>query len=117
LRTAALTNNFAADRDEAAGEGGRPNGRDPMADLPAHFDVFIESRVSGLRKPDPRIYELVCEQLGVTPTETIFLDDLGLNLKPAKAMGMHTIKVIDPDGALSELGSLLGLDLSAPTAS
>jgi putative hydrolase of the HAD superfamily len=113
IRTAALTNNFAADRDDAATDGGE--GRDPMTDLPAHFDVFVESKVTGLRKPDPRIYELVCQQLGVTPPETVFLDDLGLNLKPAKAMGMHTIKVVDPDDALSELGSVLGLDLSAPT--
>ena len=113
LRTAALTNNFAAEREDAAADGGSP---DVMAELPAHFDVFVESRRSGLRKPDPRIYELVCEQLGVTPPETVFLDDLGLNLKPAKAMGMHTIKVVDPDDALSELGSVVGLDLRAASA-
>jgi putative hydrolase of the HAD superfamily len=111
IRTAALTNNFAAERDEAGADGGSG---DPMTDLPAHFDVFVESRVSGLRKPDPRIYEMVCDRLGVAPPETVFLDDLGLNLKPAKAMGMHTIKVVDPDEALSELASVLGLDLSGP---
>ncbi len=112
IRTAALTNNFAAERADAA--GGAPPRPVLLADLPALFDVFVESLTSGLRKPDPRIYELVCERLGVTPPETVFLDDLGLNLKPAKAMGMHTIKVVDPDEALSELGTVLGLDLRAP---
>jgi putative hydrolase of the HAD superfamily len=116
IRTAALTNNFAADRDDAGGDAETDGGGgDPMADLPAHFDVFVESRVSGLRKPDPRIYELVCERLGVSPPEVVLLDDLGLNLKPAKAMGMHTIKVVDPDEALRELGSVLGLDLAVPS--
>jgi putative hydrolase of the HAD superfamily len=104
IRTAALTNNFAAE--ESA---------DPMGDLPQLFDVFVESRLAGLRKPDPRIYRLVCDRLGVTPPETVFLDDLGLNLKPAKAMGMYTIKVVDPDDALTELGTVLALDLRAPT--
>ena len=112
IRTAALTNNFTAERAEA---GDAPP--DLMAELPEHFDVFVESRRTGLRKPDPRIYELVCEHLGVQPGETAFLDDLGLNLKPAKAMGMYTIKVVDPDDALVELGSVLGLDLGGPARS
>ena len=57
------------------------------------FDTVVESAVEGIRKPDPRIYELVCERLDVTPHECVFLDDLGVNLKPARAMGMTTIKV------------------------
>ena len=69
-------------------------------------------RVLGVRKPDPRFYELACEALGVRPDECVFLDDLGVNLKPARALGMQTIKVTDPDVALAELGALVGLSLS-----
>jgi putative hydrolase of the HAD superfamily len=77
------------------------------------FDVVVESAVEGIRKPDPRIYELVCERLDVTADACVFLDDLGVNLKPARAMGMTTIKVVDPNEALAELGGHLGLDLVA----
>ena len=68
------------------------------------FDVVVESAVEGLRKPDPRIYELVCERLDVAPTAAVFLDDLGANLKPARALGMTTIKVADPP-TLAELST------------
>jgi len=107
LHTAALTNNFASD----PGSDGDPIEGDAMAELAHHFDVFVESRRCGLRKPDPKIYELVCGMLEVTPPEAVFLDDLGLNLKPARAMGMHTIKVVDADQALTELEAVLGLQL------
>jgi putative hydrolase of the HAD superfamily len=66
-----------------------------------------------VRKPDPRFYELACDVLGVKPTESVFLDDLGVNLKPARALGMYTIKVTDPDEALDELGRILGLSFGA----
>ena len=79
--------------------------------LKGHFDVFIESRVVGLRKPDPRIYELACRDLGVPPERTAFLDDIGGNLKPARVLGMSTIKVDTPHQALEDLGRLLNLDL------
>jgi putative hydrolase of the HAD superfamily len=72
------------------------------------FHVVIESSKVGVRKPDPRIYELACEALGAEPAETVFLDDLGINLKPARAMGMHTIKVIDPVMALKDLEAAVG---------
>ena len=78
-----------------------------------HFDVFIESRAVGLRKPDPRIYLLACRELGVPPERTAFLDDIGANLKSARALGMATIKVDDPRQALEELGRLLNIDLFA----
>lgn len=71
------------------------------------FDKVIESSLVGLRKPDPRIYHLVCEELAVEPSETVFLDDLGINLKPARAMGMQTIKVVSARQALEDLGELL----------
>lgn len=99
LRTAALTNNWVR-------EGPRAS-----HGLREHFDVFVESAIVGLRKPDPRIYELVCRELGVAPPRTAFLDDIGRNLKSARALGMATIKVDDPDVALRELGSLLAIDL------
>ncbi len=74
----------------------------------ALFDAVLESRVLGVRKPDPRFYELACATLGVEPEESVFLDDLGVNLKPARRLGMHTIKVTDPDVALAELAEVLG---------
>lgn len=98
LRTALLTNNFVAmDMDGFE-----------VADL---FDVVIESSKEGLRKPDPAIYELVCDRLGVDPSEAVFLDDLGVNLKPARAIGMTTIKVTAPDAAIAALESAVGFAL------
>jgi putative hydrolase of the HAD superfamily len=82
--------------------------RDEVLEL---FDVIIESSKVGVRKPDPHFYELACEALGIEPAEAVFLDDLGINLKPARAMGMTTIKVEDPDVAIAELESVLGIPL------
>ena len=73
------------------------------------FDVIIESSIEGVRKPSPRIYEIACERLGVEADRCVFLDDLGINLKPARAMGMTTIKVVDPDDAIRELEEATGL--------
>lgn len=98
LKAVALTNNW-----EHAGDGSR--------ELRPHFDAFVESSVVGLRKPDPRIYELACTEVGVPPAAAIFLDDIGSNLKTARRLGMATIKVDDPDAALTELEALLGLAL------
>jgi putative hydrolase of the HAD superfamily len=102
LRTGALTNNWAAD--DAADPSRR--GLTTLSDL---FDTIVESAVEGLRKPDPRIYELVCARLDVTPAESVFLDDLGVNLKAARALGMTTIKVADPHAALDELADVVGI--------
>ncbi len=85
---------------------------DAVAAVYALFDAVLESRVLGVRKPDPRFYELACEAVGVRPEESVFLDDLGINLKPARALGMHTIKVLDPDEAIAELEALLGHSLT-----
>jgi putative hydrolase of the HAD superfamily len=100
LRTAALTNNWI-------GEGG-DTGVHRMAGI---FDAVIESAVVGLRKPDPRIYALAIEQLGVQPVHVVFLDDIGRNLKPARALGMTTIKVDDEGQALADLANVLGFPL------
>ena len=100
LALACLTNNIA--------NGER---RPEVDEVMALFDVLIESSKLGIRKPEPRFYELACEALGVEPAECVFLDDLGINLKPARAMGMTTIKVDSPAQALTELGSVLGIAL------
>jgi len=97
-RTACLTNNVIADHRRA-----------DLDAVMARFDVVVESSKVGVRKPEPRFYELACELLGVTPPACVFLDDLGINLKPAKAMGMTTIKVTDPALAIAELTQILGL--------
>ena len=97
LKTAMLTNNWRAED-----EGGR------LDDLLSLFDVVIESSKAGVRKPDPRFYEMACAQLEIEPSEAVFLDDLGINLKPARAMGMTTIKVVDPNAALDELERAVG---------
>ena len=102
LRTAALTNNWPS------GEG---NGSPPGLRSLTVFDVVVESAVEGMRKPDPRIYRLTCERLGVEPTAVVFLDDIGANLKPARAMGMTTIKVDDTAQALRDLEAVLGFEL------
>lgn len=117
LKTAALTNNWVpvpvpppdggvaeAEPDDAVVAGiGALEALGPL------FDLVVESAVEGLRKPDPRIYQLVCDRLAVEPIRAVFLDDLGMNLKPARALGMTTIKVDDPRDALSQLASVLGL--------
>ena len=107
-KVAALTNNWVTE----------PSRRGPLGEntararLDPYFDVFVESAVVGLRKPAPRIYALVCEKLGLEPSRVAFLDDIGRNLKPARELGMATIKVEEPDRALRELGALLELDLA-----
>jgi epoxide hydrolase-like predicted phosphatase len=100
LRVGAHTKNWAS---QAAPAGPHPIAR--------HFDALVESRAVGMRKPDPRIYQLMCRRLGVEPSEAAFLDDIGANLKSARALGMHTIKVDHPEQALRELGALVGFDL------
>jgi epoxide hydrolase-like predicted phosphatase len=99
LKVAALTNNWVTDEPI----------ENPLREL---FDVFVESSVLGLRKPDPRIYEIACEQVGVAPREVVFLDDIGRNLKTARQLGMTTIKVEDPDDALVALEQVLGFGLA-----
>lgn len=82
-----------------------------VADIMARFDHVIESSKAGVRKPDPRIYEMMCEALGVGPAECIYLDDLGINCKPASQLGMHAIKVTSGEQALADLAAALGMPL------
>ncbi len=104
-RTACLTNNVVSTSSD-------PSPRHiEVAAIMARFDHVVESSKVGCRKPEPRFYEIACELVGVGPDECIFLDDLGINLKPAAAMGMRTIKVGDPAIALNELFGHLGVTL------
>jgi putative hydrolase of the HAD superfamily len=98
LRIGAVTNNW-------------PGEQDGTKALRSHFDVFVESCIEGIRKPDPRIYALACQRIGAAPSEVAFLDDIGVNLKSARAFGLHTIKVESPVPALRALGTLIGLSL------
>ena len=103
-----ITNNM-----KKAGEGPAMAATDERAQtaatVMAQFDIVVESSVEGVRKPNPRIYRIACDRLGVRPDEAVFLDDLGINLKPARAMGMTTIKVVDVDQALRDLAAATGL--------
>ena len=84
-----------------------------MSAILARFDVVVESSREGIRKPDPRIYALACERLGVTPDRCVYLDDLGINCKPAAAMGMMAIKVTGEAQALADLTAALDLPARA----
>ncbi|MDO8391270.1 MAG: HAD-IA family hydrolase [Actinomycetota bacterium] len=100
-KVACLTNNTAhADRD-----AGRAAALD---EIMARFDAIVESAKVGVRKPEPRFYEIACELLDVRPDECVFLDDLGVNLKPAAEMGMTTIKVLNAPQAIADLSAVLG---------
>ncbi len=109
LLCACLTNNFVAGTEEG---GTYASERAPaVAEVMALFHLVIESSKAGVRKPDPRFYRMACERLGVAPEDSVFLDDLGVNLKPARAMGITTIKVADPAAALAELERAVGFAL------
>lgn len=107
-RTGCITNNLPTNRTGSA------DGRSLyVADVMALFDHVIESARIGLRKPDPRIYRMMVDALGVDPGNCIYLDDLGVNLKPAREMGMATIKVLDGPQAIADLEAATGLSLRA----
>lgn len=102
LKLGCITNNVSGEGEQRADRG---------FDIYELFDVVIESAKVGMRKPDPRIYEMACEQLGVPLNETVFLDDFGVNLKGARALGITTIKVDDTLAAIEELERVLGWTL------
>ena len=106
--TGLLTNNFVSWSDAAGEDAPDPD----LAEVLSCFDAVVESSVVGVRKPEPKFYELALEQLGVAAADSVFLDDLGVNLKPARTLGMHTIKVDDPDLALMQLQALVGFPLA-----
>src|SRR3979411_1937177 len=105
-KTGCITNNLPANAIGSA------SGRSLyVAEVMALFDHIIESAKIGLRKPDPRIYRMMVAALGVAPEACIYLDDLGIKLKPAREMGMTTIKVVDPAAAIAELEAHVGFPL------
>jgi hypothetical protein len=108
---AALTNTFSY-------PDGHPYSSSPKAiafkeELKSHFHLFLESSVVGMRKPEDRFYQLCCSKLGVSPSEAVFLDDIGTNLKAAEALGMLTIQVRlgQSEDAILELERYLGMSL------
>lgn len=106
LKMACLTNNVV---------GGDKNTTERAVAVDAvmaRFDAVVESSKVGCRKPETRFYEIACELVGVSASQCVFLDDLGINLKPAAALGMHTIKVVDPAVALQQLSEAIGVSFS-----
>jgi putative hydrolase of the HAD superfamily len=104
-----ITNNVPSGK--GAGMAMSDEKAEAVADIMARFDHVIESSKVGVRKPDPRIYQMMCEALSVEAADCIYLDDLGINCKPAAALGMAAIKVSNGAQALADLGGLLELEL------
>jgi putative hydrolase of the HAD superfamily len=109
FRVACITNNMK--HGDGPGMARSADKAAAMAEVMTLFEQVVESSKLGFRKPDPRIYRHACDLLGVAPEQCIYLDDLGINLKPARAMGMRTIKVGDPDVAIAELEAMVGIPL------
>ena len=107
-KTAILTNNLIEASEEEINPG--PS-REHLGSVSSMVDLIIESSKIGVRKPDTAFYRIACEELNISPKECVFLDDLGINLKPARAIGMTTIKVISESQALHDLGTILNEDL------
>lgn len=110
LLQACLTNNIQSMNEE--GFEGNVSAAGKHEEVMNMFDFVFESSKENVRKPDPEFYLRACDRGNVNPKEVVFLDDLGINLKPAKALGMFTIKVINPIEALNELETLLEFKLS-----
>jgi putative hydrolase of the HAD superfamily len=106
-RLACITNNVPSGH--GAGMARSNDARDELEQIFARFEHVIESSKAGVRKPDPRIYLMMCERLGLEPAQCIYLDDLGINCKPASQLGMHAIKVTSGEQALADLGAVLGM--------
>lgn len=104
LKTGCITNNFIGLSPDQMVSSAK-------SDVLELFDHVIESAKVGVRKPDPRIYLMMTEALRVRPEACVYLDDLGINLKPARQLGMHTIKVDEPGPALDTLEAVLGFAL------
>ena len=109
FRVACITNNMKSG--EGPGMSRTPEKARAIAEIMTLFEHVVESSKLGWRKPDPRIYRHACDLLGVEPEHCVYLDDLGINLKPARALGMRTIKVGDPDTAIAELEAMVGIPL------
>ncbi len=110
LIQACLTNNIQSLKEEAFDEG-NVSVAGKHDEIMGLFDFVIESSKVNLRKPDPAFYKMACEKAKIEPSEAVFLDDLGINLKPARILGMETIKVINSKDALNELQKLVPIKI------
>ncbi len=108
-RLACITNNVKTGA--GAGMARSQEKAGAVAAVMTRFEEVIESSLVGVRKPDPAIYQMACDKLGLAAEDCVFLDDLGINLKPARAMGMGTVKVLNASQAIEELAGLLGHEL------
>lgn len=111
FKVGCITNNVVSMHSPGQAEGQRAAGA--MGQVMPLFDAIIESSKAGVRKPDPRIYLMMCELLAVKPQACVYLDDLGINCKPAAQLGMQAIKVVDVDQTLAELAQATGLSFDA----
>ena len=107
FKVGCITNNMVTHHSPGADAPQRAAGA--MGQVMPLFDHIIESSKAGVRKPDPKIYLMMCEALGVTPEACVYLDDLGINCKPAAALGMRAIKVVEVGQTLAELAAATGL--------
>lgn len=107
FKVGCITNN--APTGKGAGMSSSSDKAKQIAEVFAQFDLVIESSKAGVRKPDPRIYRMMCEALDVAPGNCVYLDDLGINLKPAREMGMLTIKVTSEAQLLADLSRAVGI--------
>lgn len=111
FKVGCITNNVVSEHSPGQDEGQRMAGA--MAQVMPLFDAIIESSKAGVRKPDPRIYLMMCDLLDVKPEACVYLDDLGINCKPAAGLGMTAIKVVDVDQTLADLAAATGLSFDA----
>lgn len=112
FKVGCITNNVVSAH--SPGLEGRP--ASIFGQIMGDFDAIIESSKAGVRKPDPKIYLMMCELLGVEPAACVYLDDLGINCKPAAQLGMKAIKVVGVDQTLAELAAATGLSFDAEAA-
>lgn len=105
LKQGCITNNIRTGQGPGMAKSHERAGQ--VEEVMSMFEIVVESSVEGIRKPDPRIYEIACQRLGISPSEAVYLDDLGINCKPARALGMHSIKVISQDQAIQDLSTAL----------
>jgi putative hydrolase of the HAD superfamily len=111
FKVGCITNNVVSEHSPGLETAQRAAGA--MGEIMPLFDAIIESSKAGVRKPDPKIYLMMCDLLAVKPQDCVYLDDLGINCKPAAQLGMRAIKVVDVDQTLAELAEATGLDFNA----
>lgn len=114
FKVGCITNNVVSEH--SPGQEGAQRAAGAMGQVMPLFDAIIESSKAGVRKPDPRIYLMMCDLLGVQPDACVYLDDLGINCKPAAGLGMQAIKVVDVDQTLADLARITGLSFEGAAA-